>query len=118
MSIEAGFISLVIPIEKINEVYPGGFEKFKEDRKTKNGYSIIFDDYIVIEGSMSPGDMEMKVKYWENMGLKTISYKDGVKKWEDVCVVDYLSGPTLPCDWLIVKDGIISHVNDKSGKIV
>jgi len=31
VSVEIEFISVIIPIEKIEQYYPGGFQKFKED---------------------------------------------------------------------------------------
>jgi len=69
---------------------------------------------MIREGAMGPYDIEAMVKKWENLGLVTVSNERGVRKWVDMCVVDYFGGPTLKCHWLICRGEFAYHVNDKS----
>ncbi len=96
MAIELEFISLIIPITNIDRIYPGGFKQYQIDRA---GYYIC-DDSLVKEGAMSPWDMEDLVEKWETMGLQPFREINGERQWGDLCVVDYLSGLTLNCDWI------------------
>ncbi|GMO36718.1 MAG: hypothetical protein Ta2B_16640 [Termitinemataceae bacterium] len=103
MAIELEFISLIIPIDIISKYYHGGYEQYKTDNSVRfvpENYNIWYDDELVKEGAMSPWDMGFLVKKWEDLGVKTYSEHNGKKKWENVCVVDFLCGPTIPCKWL------------------
>ncbi|GIW69439.1 MAG: hypothetical protein KatS3mg101_0186 [Patescibacteria group bacterium] len=98
MSIELDFISVVIPIENIEKLtkmtlkdameYAGGFGR------------PLHDSYIYKVSRMSPHDIEIVVDFWKEQGLTPFKYVNGQKQWADLCVVDMLGGPTLPCDWL------------------
>jgi len=115
MALTLDFISLIIPIEKIEKYYPGGFEQFKKDRDiTDNEDNEWYDDYIFREGAMAPADIEDKVNEWKKLGVNPFTEKDGKKMWDELCVVDYLGGKTLPCDWLIVEGEKVRHIKDKS----
>lgn len=101
MAIQCEFIDLIIPIQKIDKVYPGGFSQFKEDNK--NGFSgkLWHDQFLFRDGAMNPRDIRFLAEEWEKMGLEGIVEREGSKQWKDFCVVEGLfGGPTLPCDWI------------------
>jgi len=106
MAIRVMFINLIIPIENIEKKYPGGFEQYKIDNEDR----IAYDNYLVMKGAMSPWDMESHVKEIEEFGLVGVVEKNGVEQWQDFCVVEW--EPTLPCDWIIVKDAYAYHKSD------
>jgi len=114
MAVKLEFISLIIPIEKIEKNYPGGFDKYKRDNAQNIGRRIWFDNYIVRDGAMNPMDIEYLVKQWEKFGLVGIIEENGNKQWKDLCVVDFLTGCTLPCKWLIHKGDFVYHEKDES----
>lgn len=118
MSVYLEFINLIVPIEIIEQHYPGGFAKFKQDNKSYLGGRIWFDEYIVRDGAMNPIDMEFLAKSWKQLGLSGIAENDGNKFWKDMCIVDTLKGPTLPCDWLIHKQDSACHIQDHSSVII
>lgn len=93
MAIGIAFINIIIPIENIEKVYPGGFEQYKSEREY-----IRYDDFLVRIGVMNPWDSETLVKECEDFGLVGVVEKDGVEQWQDFCVVEVV--PTLPCEWL------------------
>jgi len=101
MAIECRFIDVVIPISKIDKVYPGGFEKFKKDNGEGFSNRLYHDQFLFRDGAMSPKDVKAIADEWELRGLKGVVNKNGVDQWEDFCVVTgIMGGPTLPCSWL------------------
>jgi hypothetical protein len=100
------YINLIIQIENIEKKYPGGFEQYKIDNENR----IAYDNYLVMKGAMSPWDMESDVKEVEEFGLTGVVEKNGVEQWQDFCVVEW--EPTLPCDWIVVKDAYAYHKSD------
>jgi hypothetical protein len=107
MAIRIAFINLIIPIENIEKHYSGGFTQYKKDNENR----FVHDNYLVMKGAMSPWDMESHAKDCEAFGLVGVVEKDGVKHWQDFCVVEW--EPTLPCDWLLQKGAYVYHINDK-----
>ena len=106
MAVYLEFINLIIPRDRIKAVYTGGWEQFVSDRQAAIGGRIWFDDHLMRDGAMSPGDMGLLIDLWKDIGLNPIDEKDGQKFWEDCCVVDTMFGVTLPCDWIeFTEDG-------------
>ena len=118
MAVGLEFISLIVPIEKIEQYYPGGFEKYKSDNEQSIGGRIWYDDYLVRDGAMSNYDVGRLIQEWESYGLKGVIEVNGQKQWKDLCVVDYFGGATLPCVWLKSKDSSVSHINDESKLVI
>lgn len=106
MSVYLEFINLIIPRDHIDTVYKGGWDQFISDNQSAIGGRIWFDDHLMRDGAMSPGDMGLLIDLWKDIGLSPIGEKDGTKFWEDCCVVDTMFGATLPCDWIeFTEDG-------------
>ena len=101
MAIKCEFIDFIIPLDKIDLVYPGGFKKFKEDNIKVFSGRMYHDDFLFRDGAMNHMDIAGLIKQWEALGLKGLTEIDGKKQWVDFCVVEGMfGGPTLPCDWL------------------
>jgi len=112
MAVYLEFINLIIPRDRIKAVYTGGWEQFVSDRQAAIGGRIWFDDHLMRDGAMSPGDMGLLIDLWTSIGLKPIGEKDGQKFWKDCCVVDTIFGATLPCDWIeFTEDGRSAFLN-------
>ena len=106
MAVYLEFINLIIPRDRIETVYEGGWDQFVSDNQSAIGGRIWFDDHLMRDGAMSPGDMGLLIDLWKDIGLNPIDEKDGQKFWEDCCVVDTMFGATLPCDWIeFTEDG-------------
>jgi len=101
MAIALEFINLVIPIENIDKVYPGGFKQYKTDHAQAIGKNIWYDDYLVRDGAMGWDDIETLLNEWRDRGLELVREIEGQNHWSDVCVLYDIDGPTLPCDWII-----------------
>jgi hypothetical protein len=101
MAIQCQFIDLIIPIENINKVYPGGFSEFKENSLALFSRKFWNDQFLIIYGATNPPDTEFLAKKLEQLGLIGIIEKDGQKQWKDFCVVEGMfGGLTLKCDWI------------------
>ena len=100
MAVYLEFINLIIPRDRIETVYEGGWDQFVLDNHSDIGGRVWFDDHLMRDGAMSPGDMSLLIDLWIGIGLNPIGEKDGQKFWKDCCVVDTMFGATLPCDWI------------------
>jgi hypothetical protein len=101
MAVALEFLNLIIPIQNIERVYPGGFEQFKIDNVDQIGKSIWYDDYILRDGDMGWQDIEVKLYYWEKLGLKLSNRIESKNvSWAEVCVMYDVDGPSMPCDWI------------------
>ena len=112
MAIGVPFINLIIPIENIEKKYPGGFKQYKRD---SNG-RLVYDKYLVKKGAQNHFDIESYAKECEDFGLVGIVEKDGIKQWQDFCVVEWV--PTLPCEWLRQHGEYVYHKNDEVQEMV
>lgn len=123
MAIALEFIDFIIPIKKIDLVYPGGFNQLKKDYGIVGNSSGRFwhDDYLFRDGAMNPMDITSIVDEWEKLGLKGVVELNGQRQWKDFCVVEgMMGGPTLPCDWLNYdSDDDCVYFNEKpKGEII
>lgn len=101
MALYCEFINLIIPISKIEQVYKGGFQKFKQDRVHGFSRRLYHDSFLFRIGAMNYHDIKIFINEWEALGLKGIVEVNGEKQWLDFCVVEGMfGGPTFPCNWL------------------
>jgi hypothetical protein len=101
MAIALEFIDFVVPIKRIREKYPGGWEQCLADHEGLIGGRVWFDEHLFRDGAMNPNDIGFLVDEWRSMGFETMEKRDGQEVWKDVCVVESMfGGPTLECDWL------------------
>ena len=118
MAVILDYINLIVPIEKIEEHYPGGFSQYKIDLKDSIGREIWYDEYIVRDGAKSEYDIDLLIPEWELCGLKGTVAVDGKDHWADFCVVHPFEGATLPCDWLKTEGDTASHIKDNLKTVI
>ena len=118
MAVILDYINLIVPIEKIEEHYPGGFSQYKIDLKDSMGREIWYDEYIVRDGAKSEYDIDLLIPEWELCGLKGTVAVDGKDHWADFCVVHPFEGATLPCDWLKTEGDTASHIKDNLKTVI
>lgn len=102
MALFLQFISVVIPIETIEKKckHLGGFKGILELNKKWVGKKILYDQYLYKDGAMGSYDIGIIVDFWEKQGLIPTETKNGKAYWKDLCVVDFVDGATMPCEWL------------------
>jgi hypothetical protein len=101
MAVALEFISLIIPIQNIDKVYQGGFERYKIDNAEAIGRNVWYDEYLLRDGAMGWDDIEVMLEEWKNRGLELVKMVDGHNEWLEVCVLYDFDGPSLPCDWIV-----------------
>ena len=115
MPVMLEYISVIIPREVLEEKYFGGFRNF---RSSFGGRVFCCDRYIARVSFMGPQGVDWFIEEMFRYGLVYI--EDG--KCVDMAVVDWFSGPCVPCDWLadyVIGDGCrsVAHVDDDSTEI-
>lgn len=97
MALKLEGISVIIPLNKIYEVYEGGKEAFWRDNQPTEDEC---DGEIIRMSFQNPMEAEAMIEDWKRRGLKPTRKQKGQVYWQDLCVVDLFSWPTLPCEWL------------------
>ena len=101
MAIALEFIDVVIPIARIREAYPGGWEQCLLDYAALLGRRVWFDQHLLRDGAIRAADAKMLVEGWAALGFEPLGTRREGEYWKDLCVVDSRNGgPTRPCDWL------------------
>lgn len=100
MAIQLECISLIIPIWKIDQYYPGGFRALVADEGFGFGNDFYHDEHLYREGAMDSTVTESQINRWKSIGLIPTRKRKGQPYWNDMCVATSFEGPTLPCDWL------------------
>lgn len=119
MAVELEFINLIVPIETINEKYPGGWEQCLKDYQNLIGGRVWFDDYLFRDGAMNPMDIGFLVEEWESLGFQIHDGGENPSKWIDICVVDAMfGGTTLPCDWIEVDGDVAFNKGKVRGDVI
>jgi hypothetical protein len=95
------FIDVVVPITRIREAYPGGWEQCMLDYAALLGRRVWYDRHLFRDGALTPDDAQRIVEGWGVLGFDVIERRRGKLCWKDLCVIQSsLGGPTLPCRWL------------------
>jgi hypothetical protein len=95
------YIDIIVPIARIRETYPGGWEQCLRDHSGQIGRRVWFDRHLFRDGAMSPAEARMLVDGWAVLGFEPTGTDGGQRYWKDLCVVNWRrGGPTRPCQWL------------------
>jgi hypothetical protein len=107
MAIQIKFYNIIIPISNLSKSkklidLDNFLNYYLKKGKLK---SIWHDDQLItIGGIMSPADVEQEIDILTKLGLNPFKKILGNKYWDDLCVVDFIEGPTLPCSWLTIHN--------------
>ncbi len=105
MAVSLEFIDFIVPIAAIKQKYPGGWDQCLKDHENLIGGRVWFDEHLLRDGAMNPGDIEFLIEEWTDLGFQPTEEIDGQRVWKDCCVVESMfGGATLPCDWLEIGD--------------
>jgi hypothetical protein len=121
MAIEIRFISVVFPIDRINESrLSGGFRGLLKCVGEELRETCWHDDYLHCELAPAPDIVEALFEYWEQHELQPTEIVNGTLRWKDLCVIDYHRGLTLPCEWIRVdrREHVAWHANHARGETV
>lgn len=97
MAVLVEFTSIIVPIRIIREKCGSGRW---ESHYSKQASCCWHDKHLFRMGAMIPYDIARRLREWEAEGLSLRGGSREHPRWQDVCVVDFYEGPTLPCSWL------------------
>lgn len=101
VAIALEFIDVVVPIARIREAYPGGWEQCLLDYAPLLGRRVWYDRHLFRDGAMSASEARIRVEGWAVLGFEPTGARRQGLYWKDLCVVVWRrGGPTRPCDWL------------------
>jgi len=101
VAVQLEFINVIVPIKNIEKCEKiGGWKGFLERNQGLMGETDWCDDHLFRTGAMNPLDLQDIVEDWKGYGLQPLCEENGVKLWNDLCVIDSANGLTLPCDWI------------------
>jgi hypothetical protein len=102
VAIALEFIDIIVPIAKIRETYPGGWEQCLRDYRPQCGRRVWYDQHLFRDGAMGPAQARQLVEGWAVLGFEPIGNRHGQLYWKDLCVVEWRQrGPTRACEWLV-----------------
>ena len=103
MTVRIKYISLIIPIYNLNKFYPGGAEQYILEHSSFPRPKRLLDWHdskIVRRLAMNYMDIISFIEEFKNFGLTPTVTVNNQLQWQDMCIVDKIKGPTLPCRWL------------------
>lgn len=100
MAIQLECINVIIPLSVLSKCSAiENLDQFLKETAYP-GSGCWHDEQLYREGAMNPMDAALIVEKWKTMGLRITKGRGVNKNWNELCVVDTFSGPTLPCSWL------------------
>ena len=108
MAIQIEDISIVIPRYLIDRIYPGGSKALIEEEAISDNF---YDDELVRFGASDSIEVGTIIELWTERGLRDIRKRKGKRSWIDLCVIDHLDGPTLPCKWIRTENNRAEFVS-------
>lgn len=88
-----GFITLIIPLERLPKLVERAV-------LPELMLKVEHDEAFAYFPSCDSAEVENWINELSKAGFCPYAEINGDLKWVDVCVVDQITGVTLPCDWL------------------
>jgi hypothetical protein len=102
LAVQLEFINLIVPIQKIDEIYPDGWSGCLRDHAKSIGRIVWYDDHLFRTGAMDPDMAENLIKKWTSLGLTATEMVKGQRLWKDFCVVDVFGVSRYNCPWVVI----------------
>lgn len=103
VAIQLEFISVVLPIQTIEEKFPGGWKAFLDDNAKRIGKVMWCDSYLVrATGCMSGDEADGLITRFTSLGFTATQSVENRTCWADFCVVNVFGVNQYDCPWIIV----------------
>ena len=96
MTVMIEFVNVLVPVSRINEIYPGGIEAYERDAPNR---SFDCDGELARIGFMSPADADSFIRELEKCGFRTTQDE------ADIAVVDMIMGTFCPWIEVVREEG-------------
>jgi len=102
MAIQLEFINLIVPMQRICDVYPGGWDGCQRDHANSIGRVVWYDDRLFRTGAMDPEVMDNLIEKWTRLEFDATEVVDGKVVWKDFCVITAYGQSEHLCPWIEV----------------
>lgn len=104
MSVLCEAISVIVPVDVLEEYYPGGLKGY--ERSAPNA-TFCTDGLLTRVGMMNPQDVGYWIRHLESLGMTFVDESTGRPQAVHMVVIDQITGPTCGCDWVFTdkQDG-------------
>lgn len=107
MAVPVEFLTIIIPIQILEDKYQGGLEQYKAD--VPNG-SYVEDEYLTRVSFMSNIGLD---KHCTNIISKGLQFDDNTNSSDDFVIAQLLQGLMWDCNWIEVSDaGYASFIRE------
>jgi hypothetical protein len=102
--VQLEFLNLVIPVQRIRDLYPGGWEAYLGDNLKRIGRVFWYDQTLVrATGCMDSDEVDGLIARYTDLGFTATETIDGATFWKDFCVVDAFGFSQHQCPWIVVN---------------
>lgn len=120
MALALQSISIIIPIAKLKKSRDiSDVDTFLREQRDNN--DCWFDNYLFrYPAGEEQNQVMQSLELMKSQGFVLTRKYNGVEHWQDVCVVDAFSGPTLQCKWLEYdpEKGIVWYTGTDPGIVI
>ncbi|QXE89186.1 hypothetical protein KP001_11980 [Geomonas subterranea] len=103
MAVRLEFLNLLIPIHRIEEIYPDGWSGCLRDHAKSIGRTFWHDPMLVRAGGLMDSDLiDSLIQKWTRLGFIATEVVEGQTFWQDICLVDSFGFSKHQCSWLVV----------------
>jgi len=122
-AIRLEFQNLVVPVQRIQDLYPGGWSGFIADNAERIGRTVWFSSSLArVGGAMDPEMADALIQRWTDLGFTATEVVDGRTQWRDLVLVDAFGFSQYNCPWIMVaervawlrgkeRDGVVDRSN-------
>jgi hypothetical protein len=103
LAVKLEFINLIMPIQRIRDLYPGGWEAFLGDNVKRIG-RVLWSDLTLVRatGCMDSSEVDGLITRYSCLGFTATESIGGVPFWKDFCVLDAFGRSQYDCPWIMV----------------
>jgi hypothetical protein len=118
-AIQLEFLNLIVPVQRIRDLYPGGWSGFIADNAKRIGRTIWYSPSLVrAGGAMDPEMVDALIERWIALGFTATEVVDGRKQWKDFVLVDAFGFTQHDCPWITVAERVAWLRATERGEVV
>lgn len=102
MAVQLEFINLIVPVQRIKDLYPGGLDACLHDHAKSIGRIVWYDEFLFRTGAMAPNGIDLLIQKWGGLGFNATRVMDGKVVWCDLCSVNSFGFSRHQCEWIEV----------------
>ena len=119
MPVRLEFLNLVVPVARVQELYPGGWSGFIADHAKRLGRTVWFSSSLVrAGGAMDPEMADGLMQRWSDLGFTATEVVEDRKQWKDFLLVDAFGRCLYPCPWIMIDGAVAWLRGTEMGEVV